>query len=410
MPQTAIEKIANRYAVGLRPGETTHAGDFLTIRPKHIMTHDNTGAVIPKFRGIGAERIAHPRQPVFGMDHDIQNTTPENLAKYAKIRKFAEEQGVVYYPPGRGIAHQIMVEEGYVTPGSLCVGSDSHSNLYGAIGALGTPVVRTDAAAIWATGETWWQIPDQVKVTLSGRLRPGVSGKDVIITLCGHFNNDEVLNCAVEFHGEGVASLSIEERMTIANMTTEWGALVGMFPFDETLRAYLEERADFFAARGDDEPQYTRDDVAQWWKERTEPDADAFYARALTFDLGTVTPHVSGPNSVKVMRSLHEVVPERIRIDRAYLMSCVNARLSDFEEAAAVFAGGGKVAEHVKFYVAAASSEVEREARARGWWDTLMNAGAMSLPAGCGACIGLGAGTLEPGEVGISATNRNFKG
>jgi len=414
MPQTALEKIAQRYAVGLEPGDTVRAGDFLTVRPKHVMTHDNTGAVIPKFRSIGAERIRDPKQPVFAMDHDVQNTTPENLGKYAKIQKFAADNGVDYYPPGRGIAHQVMVEEGYVTPGAMVVGSDSHSNLYGAVAALGTPVVRTDAAALWATGQTWWQVPPVAKVVLEGELRPGVTGKDVIITLCGHFNNDEALNHAVEFAGEGVASLSMDARMTISNMTTEWGVLAGHFPFDEILKGYLLDRADRFEtiakAKGDT-PRYTRDDVEHWWAERESfsADADAFYAKTLTLDLATVSPHVSGPNEVKTMASAADLAKRKIRVNKAYLMSCVNARVEDLAAAAHIL-HGRKVAEGVEFYLAPASSQVKEASVKRGDWQTLLDAGAIELPAGCGACIGLGAGTLEPGEVGISATNRNFEG
>src|SRR5580765_5822286 len=198
MSQTLVEKIATRYATGLERGQLVRSGDFVTIRPKHVMTHDNTGAVIPKFKQIGATKIADPSQPVFAIDHDIQNVTPENLGKYAKIQSFANEQGVDFYPAGTGISHQVMVEQGYVTPGSMVVGSDSHSNLYGAVCCLGTPVVRTDAASIWATGVTWWQVPPVARVLLKGRLRPGVTGKDVIVTLCGLFNHDEVLNHAIE--------------------------------------------------------------------------------------------------------------------------------------------------------------------------------------------------------------------
>src|SRR5205085_1068613 len=230
---TLVEKIATRFAVGLEPDQLVRAGDFVTVRPKHVMTHDNTGAVIPKFKQIGATRIFDPRQPVIAIDHDIQNLSPENLGKYAKIDSFAREQGVDFYPAGTGISHQVMVEQGYVTPGSMVVGSDSHSNLYGAIASLGTPVVRTDAASIWATGMTWWQVPRVARVMLKNRLQPGVVGKDVIIALCGLFNKDEVLNHAVEFMGNGVANLAMAARMTIANMTTEWGALAGIFPFDE---------------------------------------------------------------------------------------------------------------------------------------------------------------------------------
>jgi homoaconitate hydratase len=232
--QTIVEKIAQLHLAEGSPNRPLRAGDFVSIRPRHVMTHDNTSAVMKKFRAIGAQRLRDPRQPVFALDHDIQNTSESNLTKYREVEAFAREQGVDFYPAGTGIGHQIMVEKGYVLPGSFVVASDSHSNMYGALGAVGTPVVRTDAAAIWATGEFWWQIPPAVRVELTGALAPGVAGKDVIITLCGLYNQDEVLNAALEFCGEGVASLDMEARLTIANMSTEWGALVGWFPADAT--------------------------------------------------------------------------------------------------------------------------------------------------------------------------------
>jgi homoaconitate hydratase len=407
MGQTIVEKLATAHAVGLEPAQKVYSGDFIKIRPKHVMTHDNTSAVIGKFKRIGVEKIADPRQPVYAIDHDIQNKSPENLAKYAKIEAFAKEQSVDFYPAGTGISHQIMVEYGYVTPGSMVVGSDSHSNLYGAVAALGTPVVRTDAAAIWATGQTWWQVRPVARVTLNGKLQSGVVGKDVIIALCGLFNHDEVLNMAVEFVGDGVAGLSMDQRMSIANMTTEWGALAGVFPFDEVLRDYLYGRADFLASLST--PRYTRADVDRWSAGRLTPDPDAFYEIDLSLDLESVIPHVSGPNHVKTMVALPEIEKKKVKIDKAYLLSCVNARLEDLAEAATVLAGK-KVAAGVEFYVAAASANVQKQAEEQGHWQKLLEAGAITLPPGCGPCIGLGAGTLEAGEVGISATNRNFKG
>ena len=409
MAQTLVEKIAGRYAVGLTAGQEVHAGDFITIRPKHVMTHDNTSAVMGKFRSITGDgaKIFDPSQPVFAIDHDIQNTSPENLGKYAKIQAFAETHGIDFYPAGTGICHQVMVEQGYVTPGSLVVGSDSHSNLYGAAGALGTPVVRTDAACIWATGQTWWQVPPVARVTLTGALRPGVVGKDVIIALCGVFNHDEVLNMAVEFHGEAVGCLGMDHRMSIANMTTEWGALAGVFPFDEVLRDYLHDRASYLARRAT--PRFSRDDVDRWFGQGLVPDDDAHYAVELTLDLATVIPHVSGPDHVKTMHALPEIEKKRVKIDKAYLLSCVNARLGDFAEAAGILAGR-RVADGVEFYIAAASAEIRTQAEQKGYWRTLIDAGAIPLPSGCGPCIGLGKGTLQPGEVCISATNRNFKG
>src|SRR5438874_4507873 len=345
MGLTLVEKIAGRHADGLDPGTVVRSGDFISIRPRHVMTHDNTGAVIPKFKQIGATAVADSAQPVFAIDHDIQNTSPENLAKYTKIEAFACEHGIDFYPPGTGISHQVTVTQGYLVTGVVVVASYSHTTLYGSMAALGTPVVRTDAASIWATGVTWWQVPKVAKVLLKGKLSPGVTGKDVIIALCGLFNKDEVLNHAVEFLGDGVANLQMAARMTIANMTTEWGALAGVFPFDEVTVNYLRSRVGEFTnpkrpgKRGPKSRSgYTKIDIAEWWKNRSEftADADASYAIELELDLATVVPHVSGPNEVKTMVSLPEMQRKHVPIQKAYLLSCVNARFEDLHDAAEV--------------------------------------------------------------------------
>jgi homoaconitate hydratase len=407
MGQTIVEKIAQSHMAEGPKGRPLRAGDFLSIRPRHVMTHDNTSAVMKKFKGIGAERIKDPRQPVFALDHDIQNTAESNLAKYREIEAFARAQGVDFYPAGTGIGHQIMVEKGYVHPGSFVVASDSHSNMYGALGAVGTPVVRTDAAAIWATGEFWWQIPRSVQVVLTGALPRGVTGKDVIIALCGLFNKEEVLNAAVEFAGPGLASLSMDARFSIANMSTEWGALAGWFPVDAATLRYLKASRERLASSGI--ARIGEDDLAAWASQPVSPDPDASYAACIELDLSTLSPHVSGPDTVQVMAPLAEIEGRRVKVHKAYLISCVNSRLEDLADAALVLAGK-KVAPHVKLYLAAASQAVQLEAERLGHWRTLLDAGAIPLPSGCGPCIGLGTGVLEPGEVGISATNRNFKG
>ncbi|HOP06460.1 MAG TPA: homoaconitase [candidate division Zixibacteria bacterium] len=420
MAQNIVEKIAQRFAVDLEAGHEVHAGDYLSIRPAHVMTHDNSGAVIPKFRSIGATKVANPRQVVFTLDHNVQDESETNLAKYLKIATFAREMGIDFYPAGRGIGHQIMVEEGYAWPQTMVVASDSHSNMYGGIGALGTPIVRTDAAAIWATGRTWWQVPPVARCVLTGKLRPGITGKDVIITLCGTFNKDEVLNHAVEFAGDGVAALSLNDRLTIANMTTEWGALVGLFGVDKITLDWLRARIAYIEKRGvagvpsdvdgkGGHPRMNRERLAQLEADILKPDAEAFYAKELTLDLNTVVPHVSGPHNVKTMTSVMDMAAQKKKIHKAYLVSCVNSRVDDLAQAAAVVKGK-KVADGVEFYIAAASSEVQAESEARGDWSALVEAGAIPLPPGCGPCIGLGRGLLGDNEVGISATNRNFKG
>ena len=421
MTQTLIEKIVQQHAVGLEPGHVVKSGDFISIQPAHVMTHDNTGAVMGKFKAIGASKMANPRQPVFTLDHNVQDKSETNLKKYAGIEAFGKEMGVDFYPAGRGIGHQIMCEEGYAWPGTLAVASDSHSNMYGGLGCLGTPVVRTDAAALWATGRTWWQVPPITKVELIGKLRKGVTGKDIIITLCGLFNNDEVLNHVLEFIGDGITYLSIDERLTIANMTTEWGALAGVFPSDEITANWLKNRAEFISKRGlegvpsdndGENGSHPRINHARIERLITNPlkaDSGAFYTKEIRLDLGWVSPHISGPNHVKIMTSLYDAVGKNIKIDKAYLVSCVNSRVQDLADAAKVIKGQ-KVAAGVEFYIAAASSEVQAESETRGDWQALVDAGAIPLPPGCGPCIGLGVGLLGPGEVGISATNRNFKG
>jgi homoaconitate hydratase len=407
MGQTIVEKIAQAHMVEGPGGREVRTGDFLSVRPKHVMTHDNTAAVMKKFKGMGIQRIKDPKIPVFILDHDIQNRSEKNLSKYSSIEAFAREQGVDFYPAGSGIGHQVMVEQQYVTPGALVVGSDSHSNMYGAMGALGTPVVRTDAAVIWATGTFWWQVPRTVQVVLEGSLPEGSSGKDIIVTLCGLYNRGEVLNAAVEFSGPGVAGLSMDARMTISNMTTEWGALVGWFPVDGVALSYIEERREILKAEG--VSRVTDENLYDWRSDPVLPDPDAAYAGRIILDLSTVTPHVSGPDTVQVSTSLAEMEKRNVKVDRAYLLSCVNSRYEDLSEAASILEGK-KVAEGVSFYIAAASKEIQQRAELTGVWQTLLDAGARALPPGCGPCIGLGEGTLEPGETGISATNRNFKG
>ncbi len=406
MAQTVVEKIAQSH-MAEGPNRPLRAGDFLSICPCHVMTHDNTSAVMKKFKAIGATRVHDPAQPVFTADHDIQNTDESNLAKYRSMEEFARRHGIDFYPPGTGIGHQIMVEKGYVLPGSFVVASDSHSNMYGALGAIGTPVVRTDAAAIWATGEFWWQIPRTIQIVLEGKLSPGVTGKDVIIVLCGLYNREEVLNAALEFTGPGVASLSMDARLSIANMSTEWGALVGWFPVDDITLAYLEGGYRETEAQG--VSRFSKEKLGEWRTNPPAPDPGAVYAGRIVLNLAEVTPHVSGPDTVQVIQSVAELAQNKVAIQKAYLVSCVNSRLEDLEAAAKVLRGR-KVAAGVKFYLAAASKEMQRKAEEQGHWQVLIDAGAQPLPPGCGPCIGLGAGLLEPGEVGISATNRNFKG
>lgn len=404
--ETLVEKLARRHMTR-GPRRALRPGDVVSLRPRHVLTHDNTSAVMEKFTSIGAAAIKYPWQPVFALDHDIQNQSESNRDKYRRIEAFARAQHVDFHPAGTGIGHQIMVSEGYVIPGSLCVASDSHSNMYGALGALGTPIVRTDAAAVWCTGEFWWQIPRSVQVVLEGELAPGVTGKDLILALCGLFDKGEALNAAIEFAGDGVRTLSMDARLSVANMTTEWGALTGIFPVDAVTVQYMHEVRTRLAARG--QWRFTDAQLRAWEEAPIAADPDASYAGRIYFDLTELRPMVAGPDTVQVVQTLAEMAERHVRIHKAYLLSCVNGRLEDLRAAADVLRGH-HVHDGVELYVAAASREVQERAEAEGAWQAIVDAGAKVLSPGCGPCIGLGVGLLEPGEVAISATNRNFKG
>ncbi|KAG8531972.1 mitochondrial Homoaconitase [Bacidia gigantensis] len=388
VPQTLTEKIIQRYAVGLpEEGKAVKAGDYVSIQPHHCMTHDNSWPVATKFMSIGASKLHNPRQIVMTLDHDVQNKSETNLKKYRLIEEFAKKQGADFYPAGRGIGHQIMVEEGYAWPGTLVVASDR------------------------------WQIPPIAKITFTGALPQGVTAKDVIIALCGTFNKDEVLNHAIEFVGEEetMRSLSVDARLTIANMTTEHGALSGLFQMDTTLEKWLRSKATeaslYDSASLSDAltpKRFTHSRLDELFRSPISADKGAKYAKYLHLNLSTLAPYISGPNSVKIATPLEELEAEKIKIDKAYLVSCTNSRASDLAAAARVFkdavkANGGKgvaIPDHVKFFIAAASMPEQLAAEEAGDWQAMLDAGATALPAGCGPCIGLGAGLLEPGEVG----------
>jgi homoaconitate hydratase len=322
---------------------------------------------------MGSARVADPASCVIVLDHDIQNKTASNLSKYAAIEAFARDQRIEFHAAGTGIGHQVMIERGHARPGELCVAADSHANTYGALGALGVAVTRSDAAGIWASGLFWWEVPHSARVVFEGQLPPDSTGKDVALLLNALYP-DDVLGLAVEFGGAGAASLTIDDRLTLSNMTTEWGAVAGVFP----------------------EPSPAASD-------------ESAYAVVIRFDLSAVSPHVTGPDTLSRSMPVAQLARERVAIQKAYLVSCANGRLSDLDAAAGVLRGK-RVARGVRLYVSAASAAVQAAAEANGTWGELLSAGAIPLPAGCGPCIGLGAGLLEPGETGISASNRNFKG
>ena len=406
MGSTAVEKVARSHMAD-GPDRPLRPGDTVSLRPRHVLTHDNTAAVMPMFRALGAASIHDPGQPVVVLDREIQSLAPETIERYRRIRDFCRWHALTFHPEGTGVGHQVMVDRGFVLPGALVVAADPHATLYGAMGALGTPVTPTDAARIWATGEFWWRIPPTVQVRLDGSLPDDASAKDLVLTLCHLHDGDDILEAAIEFTGPGVASLDMAARMTVASMTAEWSGVAGWFPVDFRTLEYLEDRK-----RRLDRAELHRITAAQLLEWRTappRPDPDARYVGRITVDLATVRPWLAGPDTVRTGTSVADAEAEGIAIDKAYILSCVNGRLEDLEVAAAALRGR-RIAEGVKLYVAAASREIQDRARQTGVWTDLLDAGATPLPPGCGPCAGLGEGLLEPGEVGISATNRNAPG
>ena len=306
------------------------------------------------------------------------------------MREFAKRFDIThFYDVGcMGVEHALLPEQGLTAPGEAMIGADSHTCTYGAVNMFSTGVGSTDMAAGMATGLAWFRIPSAIKVTLKGKLQPCVSGKDVILHLIGTIGVDGALYKSLEFGGEGVASLSMDDRFTIANMAIEAGAKNGIFPVDDKTRAYLDGR------------------VTRPW-EAVEPDADAEYEREVVIDLDTLQPTVALPHLPSNTRTVDQVAGTHI--DQVVIGSCTNGRLEDLRQAAAVLKGR-KVAAGVRCIVIPATQQIYLDAMAEGLVADFINAGAAVSTPTCGPCLGGHMGVLSDNEWAISTTNRNFVG
>ena len=406
MGQTLTEKIFQKHALDIDPDQKIISGDSIWLQPEHILTHDNTSAIIPKFKNFKKHAIFNKHQPVIALDHNIQDTSNSNLLKYSKIKNFCKKNELNFFPAGRGIGHQIMIEEGFAFPGDLSVASDSHANMYGGIGCLGLPVVRTDAAGIWATGKFWFKIPKIINIILLKKPIASVTGKDIILSLISHIDREIVLNKCLEFSGNGIKNLSVDDRLTIANMSTEWGSLSALFPIDKITISWVKNRN----SRIQKDKLFNllknfNNNKTAYFKKDNNPN----FEKTIKVDLSTIKPSISESNRLDQLLDVNTENLKPIKIDKAFLLSCANSRASDLKKAANKLKGKS-IASHVKLYVSPASKNVENELKESGHWKQLKKSGAQILPAGCGPCIGLGAGILKKGEVAISASNRNFPG
>ncbi len=371
--------------------ERVEPGEILFVEPDILLSHDNTAAITAKVKELLEKYgVAYPERHVVVLDHVIPAANVKAAENHKAVRAYAERHGIRhFFDVGRGICHQVVVEEGLALPGSVAVGSDSHTCTYGALNCLATGIDRTEAAALLLTGKTWFKAPEGILVELRGRLVPPVSAKDLVLALAGKIGASGANYKSLEFSGD-LEGLSVEERLTIANMGVEMGAKAAIFPADRVLRKWLRERS-----AGGEVP------------EGVDADGEEAYSRKISLDLDGLEPMVALPHSVDRVKPVREV--EGMEVQQCLLGTCTNGRLSDLEEAAALLEGK-RVHPGVRLLVAPASRRVLEAALERGVAQKLVSAGAVLLPPGCGPCLGAHQGVLAPGERCISTANRNFKG
>ena len=353
--------------------------------------HDNAAPIISKIQPELKEYGIYKKDlPVIVLDHVIPAAAEKNALQHKQIREFVKTYKIPYFfDVGYGICHQIIIEKGLALPGTLLLGSDSHTCSYGAVGAFSSGIDRTEAAALLLTGETWLKVPKSIKITLHKKLSRFVTAKDVILSIIGDISASGADYCSVEFHGS-VSQFSVDERFTIANMGVEMGAKNAMFPVDDVTVKYL-----------------TSIGVSKSKYKPVQPDAGATYERELTYDLSKIGPVVAVPHSVDNVKPISEV--EGIEIQQCLLGTCTNGRVSDFKAAAKILKGK-KIHPSVRLLLLPASRTILLDAVKQGYIKTLVEAGGTVLPPGCGPCLGAHQGVLAPGERCLSTSNRNFKG
>jgi len=386
MGKTFAEKTLARNAG--KDGAT--AGEIVVVRPDHLLSHDNTAAIIGKIGDdLARYGVARPGMPVIVLDHVVPAANEKTATNHQKVRRFVLDHGIEhFFDVGFGVCHQVVVERGLARPGGLIVGSDSHTCSYGAVGCFATGVDRTEAAALLLRGETWLKVPESIAVDLAGELPAGVAAKDLVLTIIGDIGSDGAAYRAVEFHGG--SSLSMEERFTVANMGVEMGAKAAAFPCDAKTRELLR-------AAG----------VADDAYEEVWADPDASYERRLAYDLAALEPVVAMPHTVDNVGPVRDHVG--IEFHQFLLGTCTNGRLSDLMAAADIL-DGHRVAYGTRLLVLPASREVFEAALGNGTIERLSRAGGIVLPPGCGPCLGAHQGVLAPGERCLSTANRNFRG
>ncbi len=362
-------------------------GEIVEAEIDYAMSHDGTSVLaIRSFREMGSERVWDPDRVVVPYDHIVpaNNETAADLQR--EVRNWAREQNIShFFDCGTGVCHQVFPEQGFALPGTLLVGADSHSCTYGAFGAFGTGVGATDMAEIYSAGRLWFRVPETIGIKVEGRLAPFVSAKDIALQVIGDLGADGATYKAVEYIGPAIEGLSISGRMTLCNLGVEMGAKAAIVPPDEKTDEWLRGRA--------------RQPYTQVF---SDPDS---YQQQYDYDIAELEPQVAAPFRVDNVRPVSELAG--LKIDQAFIGTCTNGRLEDLEAAAGILKGKRVRA---RTLVIPASREVLLDALKRGIIQTLVEAGAMIGPPGCGPCLGAHMGVLAEGEVCVSSSNRNFPG
>lgn len=380
---TFVEKALARAAAM----SSARAGDVLDVKPDLIFSHDNSAAIRHIFEKTGAARIAHPGRVAITLDHAVPAPSTQHAQNHAEIREWVRQQSIThFFEVGRGICHQVISEEALILPGETIFGADSHSTHYGWLGAFGMGVGRTELAALWAVGELWLRVPESIKITLTGYLQRGVTIKDASLRILGDLKVEGGQYRAIEYAGDTISSLTIDDRPVLPNMMAEFGAMSAYLPPDQPVFDYLEARR----AR-DYTPLY--------------PDADAVYAEKYALDVSQLEPQIALPHQPDNVVPLSQVIDQPVQ--QAFLGTCTNGRLEDLQAAAEVLRGH-KV--RCRLIVIPASSQVYLQAARSGVLAALVEAGAAVGTPGCGPCMGNHMGIPAPDEATISSANRNFRG
>ncbi len=386
MGKTFAEKIFSK-----KMGRELTAGTIVSIKPDFVLTHDNSSAILSTFKKMGGKKLFDKKQLVIILDHCIPAADEKHAANHKKTREFVKEQSIPnFYDGGRGICHQVMVEEGFALPGTLIVGSDSHTTTYGALGSFSTGIGRSEAAGVWATGEIWLKVPESMKIVLRGAPQKFVTAKDIVLYLAGKINADGALYMSMEFSGEYIENCSLSERLVFTNMAVELGAKNGFVAPDEKVFSYLEKR-------GIERESYTP----------VYPDSNAIYAETIEIDVSTIEPMVAAPHSVdNVMRADDA---KNIKVNQVLIGTCTNGRIEDFRMAGEILKGK-KIHPETRLLILPASNEIYLQLAEEGLMKIFIEAGGIILNPGCGPCLGAHEGIMAPDEVTLSTANRNFKG